>query len=355
MGWRQIAAALLLLLAGGCASLGYYVRAAGGQIELLAAARPVEALLDDPATDRELAERLRLTREILSFAEHELALPVHQSYASYAALERPFVAWNVFAAPEFSLEPREWCYPLVGCLAYRGYFDPAAAAREADRLRAAGEDTHVAGVVAYSTLGWFDDPLLDTFLFRREDRLAWLLFHELSHRRLFVAGDTLFNESYATAVADAGVRLWLDRRGDDALLARAEVDSARRQTVIDLLLKLRDELASLYARELPVAERRARKAQAVADTQRAYAGLRSAWDRDPGFDSWIGDGLDNAKLNTVGLYHHLVPAFRALLIRHGGDFAAFHAAVEALAEQPDAVRRARLAELGTLWPGGGSP
>ena len=348
MGWRHLAAALLLLLTGGCASLGYYVGAAGGQLELLSAARPVDVLLEDPATDPALAERLRLAREILAFAERELALPVQQSYASYAALGRPFVAWNVFAAPEFSLEPREWCYPLVGCLAYRGYFDAAAAAREADRLRAAGEDVHVAGVVAYSTLGWFDDPLLDTFLFRREDRLAWLLFHELSHRRLFVAGDTLFNESYATAVADAGVRRWLEARGDEALLARAGTEAQRRRAVIDLLLALRDELATLYAEALPDATRRARKARLIADAQQAYAGLRAAWGSDPGFDAWIEGGLDNAKLNTVGLYHRLVPAFRALLVQHGGDFTAFHAAVEALAEQPDASRHARLAELAPL-------
>jgi predicted aminopeptidase len=352
MGWRLLAAAALLLIAGGCASLGYYAGAAGGQLELLAAARPVDALLADPATDPELAARLRLAREMLDFAERELALPVGDAYASYAALGRPFVAWNVFAAPEFSLAPREWCYPLVGCLAYRGYFDRAAAAREADRLAAGGEDVHVAGVVAYSTLGWFDDPLLDTFLFRRADRLAWLLFHELSHRRLFVSGDTLFNESYATAVADAGVQQWLAARGDDALRARAEEDAARRRAVIDLLLGLRTELDALYAAPDDAATRRARKARALDEARAAYAGLRAGWGDDPGFDAWIGEGLNNAKLNTVGLYHHLVPAFRALLAQQGGDFAAFHAVVERLAGQPEATRHARLAELTPLWEGG---
>ncbi len=349
MGWRLLAAASLLLVAGGCASLGYYAGAAGGQLELLAAARPVDALLADPATDPRLAERLRLAREILAFAEQELALPVDGSYDRYAALGRPFVAWNVFAAPEFSLVPREWCYPLVGCLAYRGYFDQAAAVREADRLAAGGEDVHVAGVVAYSTLGWFDDPLLDTFLFRREDRLAWLLFHELSHRRLFVAGDTQFNESYASAVADAGVQRWLEARGDATLRERATAGATQRRAVVGLLLALRDELAALYAETLPETERRARKARAIADARAAYAGLRATWDGDPGFDAWMDAGLDNAKLNTVGLYHHLVPAFRALLVQQGGDFAAFHAAVAALAAQPEQARHARLADLAPLW------
>ena len=349
MGWRHLAAALLLLVGGGCASLDYYLGAAGGQFELLAAARPLDALLDDPTTDPGLVARLRLAREILAFAEHELALPARASYTSYAALGRPFVAWNVFAAPEFSLTPREWCYPLVGCLAYRGYFDAAAAAREADRLAAAGEDVHVAGVVAYSTLGWFDDPLLDTFLFRREDRLAWLLFHELAHRRLFVAGDTPFNESYATAVADAGVLRWLDARGDGALRARAEIDTARRRAVLDLLLALRDDLAALYATAADAATLRERKARRLAAAREDYAELRSGWDADPGFDAWMAAGLNNAKLNTVGLYHDLVPAFRALLVQHGGDFAAFHAAVAALGAQPEAARHARLAELAPLW------
>ncbi len=349
MGWRLLAAAALLVLAGGCASLGYYVGAAGGQLELLAAARPVEALRDDPQTDPALVARLHLVDGILAFAARDLALPSGESYRSYAALDRPFVAWNVFAAAEFSLAPREWCYPLVGCLAYRGYFEEAAAAREADRLGAAGEDVHVAGVVAYSTLGWFDDPLLDTFLFRRADRLAWLLFHELAHRRLFVAGDTLFNESYATAVADAGVARWLEARGDDGLRARAEAEASRRRAVLDLLLDLRDDLAALYTTPADATTLRERKARRLAEAQQAYAGLRAGWDADPGFDAWMADGLNNAKLNTVGLYHRLVPAFRALLVRHGGDFAALHAAVEALGAEPEVVRHARLAELAPLW------
>ncbi|MDX1593401.1 MAG: aminopeptidase [Gammaproteobacteria bacterium] len=353
MRWRQFAVALVALATGGCASLGYYAGAVGGQLELMREARPVAELLADPAVEPALARRLRLAGDIVAFAERELALPADGSYTRYAALGRRFVAWNVFAAPEFALEPRRWCYPLVGCLAYRGYFDPDAAAREADRLRDRGEDVHVAGVVAYSTLGWFDDPLLDTFLFRREDRLAWLLFHELAHRRFFLAGDTAFNESYATAVADEGVRRWLRARGDELLLARAARDAARRGAVVELLLGLRGDLAGLYAGDHPAATLRARKAARIARALGDYAALRARWDEDVGFDAWMEAGLNNAKLNTVGLYHRLVPGFLALLVREGGAFAPFHAEVERLAAQPEATRHARLAEYASLWDGGG--
>jgi len=355
MGWRHVATLLLVLVTGGCTALGYYAGAANGQLELLRAARPVEELLTDPDTDPALAERLRTARAMVVFATEALGLPPGGSYRDYAALERRFVAWNVFAAPEFSLEPEQWCYPLVGCLAYRGHFDPAAAGHDADRQRALGHDVHVGGVIAYSTLGWFDDPLLDTFLFRRDDRLARLLFHELVHRRLFVAGDTLFNESFATAVAAEGVRRWLLAHGDDGLLKARTVENDRRQEVVDLLLDLRGRLEALYASGVPEAVMRRGKAELLAVVEDDYAVLRTGWDGDVGYDAWMRGGLNNAKLNTIGLYHHLVPAFRALLVQHGGDFETFYAAVEALAEMPEERRHTRLEELATLWSDGMAP
>jgi predicted aminopeptidase len=349
MGCRHIVTLLLALVSGGCTTFGYYVGAANGQLELMRKAHPVEGLIADPATDPALAERLKTARAIIDFADDALGLPAGGSYADYAAIDRPFVAWNVFAAEEFSLRPEQWCYPLVGCLAYRGHFDPASAELDADRQRALGHDVHVGGVLAYSTLGWFDDPLLDTFLFRRDDRLAALLFHELAHRRLFVPGDTLFNESFATAIAIEGVNRWLDLNGDAGLLNKREVESARRQAVIDLLLELRRELERLYASGADQATMRRDKAGLIAATQADYARLRADWDGDAGYDAWMADGLNNAKLNTVGLYHRLVPAFRALLVEHGGEFEAFYIAVEALAAMPEALRHARLEELAPLW------
>ena len=350
MEWRRLALLLMAFAVGGCASVDYYLRAASGQLDLLAAARPVDDLLADPGTDPVLAARLREAGEMLDFAAQTLGLPVGDSYRDYAALGRDYVVWNVFAAPEFALEPERWCYPLVGCLAYRGHFDPASAEHEAARQRALGRDVHVAGVVAYSTLGWFEDPLLDTFLFRRRDRLAELLFHELAHRRLFVAGDTPFNESYATAVAAEGVRRWLRAQDDSALLARRATEEARRDAVVALLLDLRGSLEVLYRQPLGPAAMRAAKAARLAGAQADYAALRSAWGEDAGFDDWMSAGLNNAKLGTIGLYHRLVPGFQALLAQQGGDLEAFHAAVAALAEQPEAQRHARLVELATLWP-----
>ena len=208
-------------------------------------------------------------------------------------------------------------------------------------------------MAAYSTLGWFDDPLLDTFLFRRPDRLAELLFHELAHRRVFVPGDTLFNESFATAVAGEGVRRWLQARGETDLLARREVEDARRQAVIGLLLGVRDPLAALYADTLPEEAMRRQKDELLAGVQQQYRVLRGEWGADAGYDAWMAGGLNNAKLNTVGLYHRLVPAFRALLASHGGDLGAFYAEVEALAGYSQEARHARLEELVSLW--GGSP
>lgn len=346
MGWRHLAGLLLLLVAGGCSTLGYYAGAAGGQLELWRAARPVAALLADPATDPQLAGRLRLARALLDFADAELGLPAGGSYREYAALGREFVAWNVFAAPEFDLEPERWCYPLVGCLAYRGHFDPAAAARDADRLRARGYDVHVGGVAAYSTLGWFDDPLLDTFLFRREDRLAELLFHELAHRRLFVPGDTLFNESFASAVAAAGVQRWLARHdADGELRALHAAEEARWQELLALLSALRQRLATLYASSADVATLRPAKAALLAQAQADYAVLRAGWGDAAGFDAFLAGGLNNAKLNAIGLYHRLVPAFTRLLGRHGGELEPFYAEVERLAGLPAAERRRRLEAL----------
>jgi predicted aminopeptidase len=349
MGWRRLVMLLPAVLAAGCTTLDYYAGAAGGQFELLSAARPVDALLADPATDPALRARLIEAGDMVRFAEAALALPAGGSYHDYVALERPFVAWNVFAAPEFSLEPERWCYPLVGCLAYRGHFDPADAERDAERQRALGHDVHVGGVTAYSTLGWFDDPLLDTFLFRRHDRLAELLFHELAHRRLFVPDDTRFNEPFATAVAAEGVRRWLLARGEAGLLARREVEDARRQAVVDLLLGVRRELEALYATGITADAMRRRKAEIVAGGEADYAVLRAGWGVDAGYDAWMAGGLNNAKLNTVGLYHRLVPAFRAMLAGHGGDLEAFYAEVAQLAEYDREARHARLEELATLW------
>jgi len=341
---------LFLFATTACTSVEYYRQAFGGQLEMLAKRRPVSELLDDPLTQATLRARLVLSQQILTFAEQELGLQAGGSYSDYAALGRPYAVWNVFATPEFSFAPREWCYPLVGCLAYRGYFDAARATAHAARLSDEGFDVHLGGVVAYSTLGWFDDPLLDTFIDRRDDRLAELLFHELAHRRLFVAGDTAFNESFATAVADAGLRRWLQRHAEPGALARRQVETAWLQRVYALLLETREALAELYASGRPEATLREEKAATWARRQSRYAGLRGQPGASPGLDRWIAAGLNNAKLNSVGLYRRLVPGFAVLLARHDGNLPAFYAAVEELGRRPAPERLSYLQSLAADAP-----
>jgi predicted aminopeptidase len=239
---------------------------------------------------------------------------------------------------------------LLGCFDYRGYFDASRAEAHAARLRAAGNDVHVGGVAAYSTLGWFDDPLLDTFVGWRDDRLAALLFHELAHRRLFVPGDTAFNESFATAVADAGVRRWLQQRADPAALARYAAEWAWRQQVFDLLQAARETLSALYASDRPDVELQRAKDAQLARLQAQVAALRAVQGAQPALGEWVAAGMNNAKLNAVGLYHRLVPGFSALLHEHDGELPSFYAAVEALGQRPAAERRAYLAARAAAMP-----
>jgi len=219
MSWRHGLAAAVLLLAGGCESIGYYRQAIEGHLGVMASARPIDAWLADPSTSPALRERLETARRIRQFASRELGLPDNGSYLSYADLGRPFVAWNVFAAEEFSVEPKKECFPFAGCVSYRGFFAEEEARRHAAQLREAGYDVHVAGVPAYSTLGWFEDPLLSSFILYSDAQLARLIFHELAHQMVYAGGDTTFNESFAVVVEEEGVRRWLEAEGRSAELA----------------------------------------------------------------------------------------------------------------------------------------
>jgi len=347
---RRTAGALVLLSATGCASLtdgpGYYWQSARGHLDVMWRARPVDAVLADPATDAGLRARLERAREIRAFASRELALPDNGSYTTYSALGRPFVLWNVFATPELSLELQRWCFPVAGCVAYRGYYERAAADRYAERLRARGLEVHVGGVPAYSTLGWFDDPLLSTFMHYPEGELARLIFHELAHQLLYVPGDTPFNESFATAVEEAGVERWLAARADPALERAYRQHAERRRAFVALLRRHKDALQRVYAPPVSDAEKRVGKA-AVFDALRAdYRVLKEGWGGFAGYDRFFEAGLTNAQLAAVGAYNDLLPAFRALLAREGGDLPRFYAAVRELAALPKAERADRLQLLG---------
>jgi predicted aminopeptidase len=308
---RTLAAVLAGLLLGGCDTLAYYGQAVSGQFGILAAAKPVGALLQDPATPEALRAKLETARRIRDFASRELALPDNDSYRSYAELGRPYAVWNVFAAPELSVSPKEECFPITGCVAYRGFFSEQAARRHADRLRAQGLDVYVGGVPAYSTLGWFNDPLLSTFIRYPDSQLARLVFHELAHQVVYAPDDTTFNESFAVAVEEEGVKRWLKSEGRVAELEAFRKAQARRQALADDVKAARSRLAALYREPLPQAEIRARK-------KAEFDRLRAAW---PGI---VPLEPNNAFLVSIALYNERVPELQRLL-RESSSLPAFYA------------------------------
>lgn len=301
----------------GCETLGYYRQAIGGHLGIMAAARPIEDWLADPATPPALRARLEAARRIRAFASSELALPDNGSYTSYAELGRPFVVWNVFAAPEFSVRPRRECFPFAGCVSYRGFFSQEAAKRHAARLKGDGFDVHAGGVPAYSTLGWFDDPLLSSFIAYPEAQLARLIFHELAHQVAYASGDTTFNESFAVVVEEEGVRRWLKAQGRSDDLEAFRAAQARRRAFARTVTEARDRLAALYASGLAAPQMREKKAE-------EFAKLRAEYPLS------VPAEPNNAFLVSIALYHERVPQFEALL-RESGSLPAFYARVRELA------------------------
>ena len=337
--------ALVLLLPAGCASVAYVGQAAWGQARVLAARRPLARVIADPRTAPALRARLELVQELRAFAAGELAMDRVSGFGDYAALGRDYVAWNVVATPEFSLDPLTWCFPVAGCVAYRGYFGRAAAEAEAARLSRAGHDTHVYGVAAYSTLGWFDDPVLDTWIGRSESALAALVFHELAHQLLYVPGDTAFSESFARVVEREGVRRWLARDGDEAALAAWREAQAVDAAFDALLAAARARLEALYVQPLAPAEMRARKAALFAELGADYERASRGWPAGLRFDAWMRAPLNNARLASVASYERWGPALARLLAEQDGELAAFYAAARALAALEPAAREARLLAL----------
>lgn len=330
----------------GCSSLSYYTQAINGQLEISRKATPIEYLLADSGTNPKLARKLQLVRRARAFASKELDLPDNDSFRSYANLQRPFVVWNVFAAPALSVKPVEWCFPIAGCVAYRGYFSEAAARQAGAQLRDEGLDVFVAGIPVYSTLGWFNDPVLNTFIGYPEGELVGILFHELAHQLVYVPGDSVFNESFATAVEEEGVRRWFEQSNNPAAYAAYLRAQQRKREFIALLVRTRDRLAGAYAQAQPPEERKAAKARILQEAETEYAALKQSWGGYAGYDRWFADSpLNNAKLLAVTLYADQVPAFAALLAQSGGDLPRFYAEVRALAQLPQAQRDARLAAV----------
>ena len=329
----------------GCAGLSWYGQAASGQLTLLSKREDIADLLADPGIDTQLAERLRLALAIRDFAVSELGLPDSPSYTEYADLERSAAVWNVVAAPRFEVEPKTWCYPMVGCLAYRGYFDQQEAERAAENLEAEGYDAAVFPVPAYSTLGWFADPVLNTMLGRGDTWLAGLIFHELTHEKLFVNGDTAFSEAYATASERIGLERWLTARGDLEELERWRRAEAVQARFTELLLDSREALAQVYSSELTDARKQAYREQIF---EALKARVRSL-DQDVGddrFSRWASRDINNAHLALVATYEAWVDGFLRIFAACQGDMACFHGRVVELAKADADTRRRVLSDTG---------
>lgn len=338
---RLVLVTTLCLLVAGCTNIAYYAQAVEGQLRLMAATRPISEVVVDAATDAGLRQQLIRTSAIREFASRELALPNNGSYRSYAELNRPFVVWNVFAAPEFSVEPQQWCLMFVGCVNYRGYYDRNDADRYATELRQTGADTYVRGVPAYSTLGYFNDPVLNTFLRFGDQEVARLIFHELAHQLVYAKGDSAFNESFATTVENVGMRLWLAQSAPEQL-QNFEVQQDRKAQFHRLVAEYRDKLRAIYASSLaPDAMRRA-KADVISEMKQTYAELKVSWGGYGGYDQWFGQPLNNAALGSITLYAQWVPAFQVLLEQEGGNLHRFYQRVATLAELPKTERSAAL-------------
>lgn len=337
---RLVPAALLAALLGGCAGPGYYLQAASGQMKLLHARRDLDRVLADPSTGAQLAARLEEARKILAFARGKLDLPAHGSYSTYVDTGRKTLVWNVVAAGEFSLQPKRWCFLVAGCLPYRGYFKRRAAEKFAAKLRKRGLDVIVSPSPAYSSLGWFKDPLLNTMLSGSDVQLAAYLFHELAHQRLYVQGDGRFNESYAGFVANVGVTMWLQslhRNGDLRKwrqFRRAARDFNR------LVRGVRTRLAELYGSSAGPAVKRRRKAaileHLVAATERL---AQTRWDGRNYFAAWLAPPLNNASLALYDTYQDRQCVFQRLYIEAGGQMRAFHALAKQHAKLPAARRK----------------
>lgn len=342
---RCLFAIVLVPLLNGCSSAAYYSQLADGQWQILKARTPVATVIADPQQPPALREHLAKAQAARTFASQHLHLPDNQSYRLYVDLKRPYVVWNVFATAEFSLSPVTHCFPIAGCVAYRGYYSKGAARGEAALQRQQGKDVFISGVEAYSTLGWFDDPILNSMLNWGDERLATLIFHELAHQRFYVQDDTEFNESFASFVEQQGTRQWRMHQG---LPPSSSAGLEQRDQFIALVLDTRQRLQQLYAQPLPAPEMRQRKTAEFERLRREYRQLRDRqWAGNNRYDPWVNSPMNNAKLLPFGLYDQWVPAFTALFKQSGGDWQVFYAEVEKLGKLPLPQRRAALQQWAT--------
>lgn len=331
---------ILLALVGllpGCSTLGYYSQAINGHLDLLSREQPIEEVIVDPETSAALKSRLTLALRVREFASNQLALPDNDSYKYYADLKRPFAIWNVIATPAYSVEAKKWCYLIVGCLSYRGYFDKAQANGHADELVQQGYDAIVSGAAAYSTLGWMDDPLLNTIVQRSEASMIGIIFHELAHQVVYVDGDTAFNEAFATAVEYEGLRRWYQSQGDPESYQHYIENKHQQQMVIGKLVATRERLNVIYRQTIPESEKHQQKQAIFRELKHWYESWRQAHAYN-GFDAWMRQDLNNAHLALVATYQQRVPNFLAALRSVDNDMPAFFRLVENLADKDQLTR-----------------
>ena len=353
-----IATFFIVVAASGCSHLGYYWQNTQGHIAVMNAAKPVQDLLSDEQLPAPLKARLALSQRIRVFASDTLKLPHNASYTRYADLKRSAVVWNVVAAPPYSLQLKTWCFAVVGCVGYRGYYSEAAAKEEAERVKAEGYEVNVYGVPAYSTLGYMNwaggDPLLSTFIGYPEGELARMIFHELAHQVLYVKDDTMFNESFATAVERLGGQQWLATHGSEAVRKEYEAFDSKRREFRALTLRTRTRLDDIYKKNQPSALIKPSqdamnsiailKQQAMQQLQDEYAQLKQSWGGFAGYDRFIANA-NNASLGAQAAYDELVPQFEAVFAKQGNDWNAFYSTIQSIVPLPKDERRRALAVM----------
>ena len=322
------------LALSGCQTIEYYSQAIDGQLSILLNRQSIPDLLADSETPENLKTRLSYVLEVRDFAKNELQLPIGNNYLDYVDIQRPYVVWNVFAAPEFSLVPKTWCYPVAGCVAYRGYFSEQKARQDAEGLKKENYDVYIGGAIAYSTLGWFDDPVLSTIMYLSKPESAALIFHELAHQLLYIPDDTAFNESFATFVEQEGMRRWLITRGDSNSYEAFLVRYQQHRQFVALIMRYRGQLDSLYRSHQSESEKRGKKATLFNQLKKDHDRLNKEWNGTSRYEPWFRHSLNNAKLVSVLAYHDFVPAFRAILKEKDGDLKQFYVECRRLSQTP---------------------
>ena len=336
---------VLLMTVSGCAGIEYYSQIVSGPMRIVMGKQPVNEVTTDESVDEGLRRRLTLALQARDFAIDTLSLPDNESYTTFYDTKRSFVTWNVVAAQEFSFSPKRWCFPVAGCVSYRGYYAHEDATAYAKELDASGLDVAINGATAYSTLGWFADPLLNTMLNRSDTGIVSLLIHELAHQQLYVGDDSTFNESFASFVEQAGLALWQQQHGSTEQLAELTIRRKRQEDFIALLRSTRNDLQVLFDSAADETMMRQKKAERFTELRNDYETLKRNWGGYRGYDAWFGRELNNARLVSVATYNDYIPAFQALFEQSNQDFPTFYAAAQELADLPAAERTIKMRHL----------